>query len=121
MEMGKFKVGDKVKRIANELDTMKIGEIHTVSYVCSGNIELDGISRVWFTENFELVNLIADAVKLLQDNGYSVMEPKPKRSGKVYISAGVNGGAPYSSMSKMTDNEYFHTIAIVDWTEGEGL
>lgn len=57
--MPKFKVGDKIRRIKYDSQTVKIGQIYTVSEIIGSNLrvkELDHIGRISCdSENFELV------------------------------------------------------------------
>jgi hypothetical protein len=61
------------------------------------------------------------AVRLLTEAGYTVVPPPPKRSGKIYLH--LRGGIifPYTEPLNSHGETFPPPIAIVDWTEGDGL
>lgn len=83
------------------------------------------INFVWY-RNYDLVLSVEDEAKqLLEAAGYTITPPKPKLAGQVVIYK-FNGHLGLSSKESY-DNFYNSQkdarkpLAIVDWTEGQGL
>lgn len=134
--MTKFKVGDKVKVISVCLGaTLRVGDVVEVDFIRGNLLYPKGKhSAAMLTTRFELVEethfpLYSEeaAVKLLTERGYEVkVPPKPlKGRGVVYEYYGQKG--VYHFINKdifdkwPNPNSICRIVAIVDWTEGQGI
>lgn len=136
--MTKFKVGDKVRVLPGEgYDPSHVRVRHPLvegaEYNVIGNcansdnvkIDLDFFNvgdnhSIWEADRFELViDPIIAAVRHLTSLGYTISEPTPKLTGKVHIIQ-KNDGHIFASFDPPIFGHQ-KTIAIVDWTEGDGL
>ena len=128
--MGKFKVGDKVEVTnayrsgSSDRPVGYIGIVtHTPAY-SDAVTYLDGDEV--FTASLQLATSLEKAKEILEAAGYSIIPPKPKLTGKVVVYTYDD------EVYVVTEKEFNHrnassgkhlrkVIAIVDWTEGDGL
>lgn len=136
--MTKFKIGDRVKVIGDDYRFYTPGSKYnlprTVGTVveCGGSyiqVDYDGVvSPPVNPSSFELIvekthlPLYSEeiAMSFLQEKGYTVTPPSPKLSGKLYVYKASSGGA-YGYPEKVSDILNWSLLAVVDWTEGDGL
>lgn len=134
--MTKFKVGDKVRVISVcSGAVLKVGDEVEVDFISGSLLYPKGNHRgAMFESRFELVEethfpLYSEeaAVKLLTERGYEVKAPPEPLRGKVYIYKYLPTGKvfAYDEETWLT-NDYDKcedrvVIAIVDWTEGQGI
>lgn len=121
--MAKFKIGDRVRRIRSPHinGVMQIGTEWVVNRISKHNqwIYVVGCDEQLNPDNFELINPNETAIKQLEALGYTIIPPKPKETGKIYILRGRSGITITDNPSAWSSE--LETIAIVDWTEGDGL
>lgn len=138
--MTKFKVDDKVRLVSMPAFGFKIGDVHTVSRVIGDGYfstkEYDDKGqhpRPFHEKYWELVEptyfpLYSEeaAVKLLTERGYEVKAPPEPLKGKVVIYRSAEGQT-WAALKERWDQWNFHCkkgytiIAIIDWTEGQGI
>lgn len=82
--MNKFKVGDRVKRIASAHEGMKVGDVAVVkSIVDEWNLHLEGYSFAHDPQNFELVTSADEKEtisKFLRENKWFIRTGSPEKS-----------------------------------------
>jgi len=127
--MGKFNIGDKVRRTRHSMVSEKkygrMGVVYTIASertVGMGYLTECGI--IACEANFELVGPLEEAKATLEAAGYIISPPLPKLTDKIAIwrfKFSRRDDYHVTTLSKhipMSDKEL---IAIVDWTEGDGL
>lgn len=130
-----FKVGDRVRVIGSYYTNFPTGSPYNlprgVGIVrASGTgylyIDYDGkTSPAVFPSCVELVDPKDEAIELLKAAGYTITPPPEPLKGKVYIYKNAQGDV--HAMSRNNGQMYrsvageCNLIAIVDWTEGDGL
>lgn len=122
-----FKVGDKVKVVDNDRATclLSIGEELDVRRVEGGYVYLHGIIGRWNSDRFELA--LSDeerAIRLLNEKGYTITPPPEPLKGKVFVYKYKDRTYLFDSMMIKEFGihpHYGEPIAIVPWTEGQGL
>lgn len=132
------KVGDTVKRVKMLLNNYGVyysghESFEIKKFNKSGNCALDPNGMGHHLDNLELVKAAPThfplyseeaAVKLLEERGYAVTPPPEPLKGKVVVYQGKASGTTYSAIIRDLDiiKNNGHTIlAIVDWTEGQGI
>ena|SRR5690554_3361920 len=133
--MSKFKVGDRVIRVRNCIDFRSTPFFEGIESWEISHIKRDAVNRVlvvedpfgdWHDENnLELYSpekedklkaLDVEAAKaILEAQGYIINEPK---SGKLYIYP-FSDDSVYGYPYKLSSSK--ELIAIVPWTQGQGL
>ena len=119
--MNPFKVGDKVKH--NKWPDHN----GIVTSIQNDYVRTNDASYGFMYFSFELdSDPIKEAILLLKENGYGVVEPKPKLTGRVVVWGIPDTTNTYFSASLIEDtkkwiNPLYVPIAILDWTEGQGL
>lgn len=129
--MPKFNIGDKVKRIRDHGIGVKVGDILTVKSNDHMAIRVEENNNFYLEEYFVLVSSAEEemAINLLKEKGYIITPPPEPLKGKVAIYKANKSGMTYSCSKESWDSAVKsssepHTltlIAIVDWTEGQGL
>lgn len=129
--MPKFKVGDKVRRISGPWvgTRMQVGSEWIITEVNSFTdcIRVEGFDEWVCGRYFQLITptpfpLYSEeqAVKLLTERGYEVKTPLEPLKGKMMIVKTRYGDIyGYSVGTNLSDTA--EVIAIVDWTEGQGV
>lgn len=127
-EMCEFQVGDVVRRVKQSLRSDAYGVVgleYTISgFSFNGGLLLAGLKGNGSKpEDFVLVyrSHIADAKALLEEKGFTVTPPKPKLTGQVIVYRNKKNGDISITGNAHYPREYWDEIAIVDWTEGDGL
>jgi hypothetical protein len=133
--MTTFKVGDQVKYIGTFSPEL-INRCGTVTgHNSPRSIQVDwGKPEVFNTgvmpENIclfdpakEQAEKIEQAKALLENNGYTITEPKPKLTGTVYVRTDDRAGSVWLCPHDpgLNDNPSIKTIAVLNWTEGDGI
>lgn len=128
-----FKIGDKITRVKEPHPgtEMTVGSEWIVTCVVSDRwIRVDGYHQILDGSNFELVEEIyfplyseEAAVKLLTERGYEVKAPPEPLKGKAYVYKCVSNEHIICLFHQWDEGEGigYELIAIVDWTEGQGL
>lgn len=124
--MTKFKIGDRVKCIScyqgHPVDSRYNLPRSSGTISESGNgyiiVDYDGKLSPPVNPNcFSIIDPAEEVISLLTSLGYTVKEPPAKRKGKgwVYSIGGSIIIYPYEQSGS------YKPIAIVDWTEGDGI
>lgn len=130
--MTKFKIGDVV-----EITENPNGMAGCVFTIRTNESTWDGIqswsgpaigrwtnSWRWRETHLKLFDPVADAKALLEKEGYTITPPRPKMTGKAVVwtfKEQVMGSPFISSFQNYMSGEDKVILAIVDWTEGDGL
>lgn len=88
-----------------------------------------GVGNRMFDQDIDLISPVSDerlAIDLLKSLGYEVVEPKPKLSGKIVIYSHFGHIHAYTEHSWKSygydeDTKGRTVLAVLDWTEGDGL
>lgn len=126
--MPKFKAGERVTYRGGGNFTLVKGENYIVSFVDhhSGKIKLKNAYYPAFfypPDYFDpYVDPIDKAKALLEKEGYAITPPKPKLTGKIAVRRNKDDGTvAFVEQDESYLNTFWDTIAVVDWTEGQGL
>lgn len=118
-----FKIGDKIRCKKDRSIKRTVIDVRSSDgYV--KNIGDGALSSQWcFPTQYELdTDPTTEAISLLTSLGYDVVPPKPKLSGKVYVHLRGGNIFYYDKPLGYGSMEIFPApIAIVDWTEGDGI
>jgi hypothetical protein len=128
--MCEFKIGDTVIVVGEKRDDPAgnhlrlpgyIGKVTGMSPYSSTTLLLDG--QYVYRSALKLhVDPICEAKALLEKEGWSVSPPPPKKMGKLYILQQKDRNyPPFATCDRSAWSDNFVTLAIVDWTEGQGL
>lgn len=130
--MPKFEIGDKIKVVGPCIlggQTEAIGKefiigTHEGLYDDEDSYSFEGQS-FRFKESWIVAALTNEekAQELLEQAGYTVLPPKPKLTGSFDIVRSSRNGvvAAYKSEGREVRHKSWELIAIVPWTEGDGL
>jgi hypothetical protein len=126
--MCEFKVGDRVRVKSGQDIRYDAGSEHIVTRIERGYVYVDphgrGKGLGYYPNRFELVKTdpICEAKALLEKEGYVVVPPPVKMTGRVSIRRNKeHGSIAIVEYQPYFIDTFWETIAIVDWEEGQGL
>jgi hypothetical protein len=127
--MPEFKIGDKVRRKHYDHGSVLVGDVRYIIGFDGIGYTLNG-DKKGYTHNPQNLELAEEthfplyseeaAVKLLKERGYNVAPPPEPLKGKAYVYRYVDTGHVFVKTDQRAGNDC-DLIAIVDWTEGDGL
>lgn len=124
-----FKVGDEVIvtnkfRIGNP--AFNVGDVGTITAISRHTplvVFVNGEAVYAKCLEIYIPDVEAEAIKLLEAAGYTITPPKPPLTGELYIyqHKGTEEILPSKTQWNMALNPAWKQLAIVPWTEGQGL